>query len=113
MAYQKLDYTDPEWDENRNLALERDGCKCRYCHSRRRLRVHHIRPLSMGGTHDLWNLVTLCSNCHAQDHSFIKSRGLCVIPGPEWEEYRDRLTNPEDTEKYREYLRVQGIEPAF
>lgn len=29
------------------------------------LEVHHIKPLSMGGTHDEDNLMALCSSCHS------------------------------------------------
>jgi 5-methylcytosine-specific restriction protein A len=28
--------------------------------------VHHIRPLSRGGTHDEDNLMALCKPCHSQ-----------------------------------------------
>jgi 5-methylcytosine-specific restriction protein A len=27
--------------------------------------VHHIKPLSEGGTHDVNNLMALCSSCHS------------------------------------------------
>jgi len=29
------------------------------------LEVHHIKPLSEGGTHDVNNLMALCSSCHS------------------------------------------------
>ena len=32
------------------------------------LHVHHILPLSQGGTHDPDNLITLCRRCHANMH---------------------------------------------
>ena len=28
--------------------------------------VHHIRPLSKGGTHDESNLMSLCTSCHSR-----------------------------------------------
>ena len=28
--------------------------------------VHHIRPLSQGGTHDFDNLMSLCTSCHSE-----------------------------------------------
>lgn len=34
--------------------------------------VHHIKPLSEGGTHDKSNLISLCKSCHSKIHA---SRG--------------------------------------
>ncbi len=31
--------------------------------------VHHILPLSEGGTHDKENLISLCKSCHAKIHA--------------------------------------------
>ncbi len=31
--------------------------------------VHHIKPLSEGGTHDADNLISLCRSCHARLHA--------------------------------------------
>lgn len=31
--------------------------------------VHHIKPLSEGGTHDKENLISLCKSCHARIHA--------------------------------------------
>ncbi|MDL2310365.1 HNH endonuclease [Peptostreptococcaceae bacterium OttesenSCG-928-C18] len=28
--------------------------------------VHHIKPLSQGGTHDFHNLMSLCTSCHSE-----------------------------------------------
>lgn len=28
--------------------------------------VHHIKPLSQGGTHDFNNLMSLCTSCHSE-----------------------------------------------
>ena len=48
--------------------LERDGHRCQYCGAPApevRLVVDHIIPLVDGGTHDLDNLITACSECNA------------------------------------------------
>ena len=50
------------------LAKERDGYRCRQCGGTDRLQAHHITPISMGGTHDLGNLITLCHGCHQARH---------------------------------------------
>jgi len=65
-------YDDPEYKRNRLLALKRDGYRCRICGSTERLHVHHIVPLSRGGTHALENLITLCYRCHATQHEHMK-----------------------------------------
>jgi 5-methylcytosine-specific restriction endonuclease McrA len=35
------------------------------------LHIHHIRPVSDGGTKDLNNLMALCSDCNCNIHSVI------------------------------------------
>lgn len=43
---------------------------CEQCHKKGRLtptqEVHHILPLSRGGTHDFSNLMALCKPCHSR-----------------------------------------------
>jgi len=53
----------------------RDGCQCtfrdssgRRCENRRFLHTHHVRPIARGGTNDLKNLTTFCSEHHALVH---------------------------------------------
>lgn len=36
--------------------------------------VHHIQPVSKGGTHEQTNLITLCPNCHRMAHSNLISK---------------------------------------
>lgn len=31
--------------------------------------IHHVKPLSEGGTHDESNLIALCKECHARTHA--------------------------------------------
>jgi hypothetical protein len=54
----------PDWDERRQRCLDRDGQRCRLCGAESRLHIHHIKPISYGGTHTLQNLITLCYRCH-------------------------------------------------
>lgn len=57
------------WDENKRLALHRDGFECNRCSAAgSRLHVHHIEYRSEGGSDDLDNLETLCPDCHADEH---------------------------------------------
>lgn len=48
--------------------LQRDGWRCQMCGSMQRLQVHHIQFRSHSGADLEENLITLCSECHAQTH---------------------------------------------
>lgn len=43
---------------------------CEQCQKDRRItpaeEVHHIKPLSQGGTNDVDNLMALCTSCHSE-----------------------------------------------
>lgn len=65
--------TSPEeWILLRKDVLKRDGYCCSQCKSKSTLHVHHIKPLSQGGTNDLSNLTTLCKRCHTKIHPFME-----------------------------------------
>lgn len=55
--------------------LERDGHRCARCGAEEPLIVHHIWPVSQGGTPDVENLVTLCKPCHRAAHDEVMYRG--------------------------------------
>ncbi|WP_256262960.1 HNH endonuclease signature motif containing protein [Listeria monocytogenes] len=38
--------------------------------------VHHILPISQGGTHDRNNLMSLCKSCHNKIHLEIGDRQI-------------------------------------
>ncbi len=61
------------WDDIRKAILERDKYLC--CndpsHEMKPLHVHHVVPISAGGTHELSNLITLCEDCHRKIHPFM------------------------------------------
>jgi 5-methylcytosine-specific restriction endonuclease McrA len=51
---------------SRSLIYKRDGHKCQYCGSTRRLTIDHVIPRSRGGK-DTWeNLVVACSTCNTR-----------------------------------------------
>jgi transposase-like protein len=78
----KEDYYGPNWDEQREARLDRDGWECVVCgmtnaeHEKeynRELNVHHIRPLrkfrdgdsiDFEAANAIENLITLCGPCH-------------------------------------------------
>ncbi len=63
----KLDYTD-NWTYLSREVKSRDGNRCSLCGSTDRLEVHHIIPLSKGGSNSKRNLITLCYSCHNVKH---------------------------------------------
>jgi hypothetical protein len=67
----RTDYP-PDWDRVRRVVLQRDGYKCKNCSSQDQLHVHHIVPLSSGGTNNWSNLVTLCRKCHRRLHPHMR-----------------------------------------
>ncbi len=57
------------WDQIREQVLELHHNRCENCHrSDVPLEVHHIVPVSQGGSHQLSNLVALCPQCHLAAH---------------------------------------------
>ena len=72
----KEDYPE-DWPVLRVMILERDGYSCQesdgYCSGS--LHVHHVRPLTKGGTSDPSNLTTLCEYHHTLRHPHMQ-RGL-------------------------------------
>lgn len=61
---------EKQWQAERTKVLKRDGWKCRHCKSAEKIEVHHLKPRSLGGPHENWNLVTLCAVCHAERHAY-------------------------------------------
>jgi hypothetical protein len=56
--------------------LARDKYTCQYCKNKRkdvRLQVHHILPISNGGSNQPNNLIVLCKSCHDDLHNNVIS----------------------------------------
>ena len=63
-----------DWAERRREVLRRDDYMCRNCERHEEMRgvsleVHHIVPRSRGGSHEKYNLITLCGHCHDRTHN--------------------------------------------
>lgn len=68
MSMRTGEYPD-DWDDRRERVLERDDYQCQRCGATdTTLHVHHVTPISKGGSHRLSNLETLCESCHAEEH---------------------------------------------
>lgn len=69
-----LPYYPPDWEIRKWIVKQRDGYRCRKCnkdlyYSKEGVgEVHHIRPLSIGGTNEIKNLLFLCHECHKKVH---------------------------------------------
>jgi len=65
---------DPEtWRMIRESVLRRDEFQCQGCTAGCTvLNVHHIIPVSDGGSDDPSNLITLCEDCHSQIHPWMQ-----------------------------------------
>lgn len=61
-----------DWDIIRIQVLMRDDYRCGNCGSTKNLHVHHIVPLSRGGTNQLSNLRTICEECHKKIHPHMR-----------------------------------------
>ena len=72
-------YRGPNWNKQKQKALEQDNYTCQKCGIKNaNLVVHHIRPYQLFDdcikANDPSNLRTLCKNCHGiEEHKFIKS----------------------------------------
>lgn len=67
--------------ELRREVLEKNSHKCYCCNMRdrekgKRLELHHIVPVSLGGKTEENNLLPLCFNCHKSVHKVIDSMHL-------------------------------------
>lgn len=73
---------DPRWQKKRLEIFERDEFRCQFCGDKEStLTVHHrfyIKGRSPWEYPD-WALVTLCNECHDQDHSENPSDFECTM----------------------------------
>ena len=69
----KADY-GIDWEVLKDQVLQRDNYECQendgYCNGS--LQVHHIVPLSKGGTNKVTNLITLCKHHHSLKHDHME-----------------------------------------
>lgn len=57
-----------DYDRLRIRVLERDRWKCQGCGSSVNLQVHHLRYRGRLGSDELDNLISLCMDCHDNEH---------------------------------------------
>lgn len=78
----------------RNQILQRDSNTCVWCEeSPTQSVVHHVIPVSQGGTNRLGNLALLCKSCHSEAHQGNGHGGVSYEGADEfWE--RSRYSTP-------------------
>ena len=66
---------DDDWQVLRQIVLKRDGFKCCNCRADdETLDVHHVVPISRGGSNRLTNLKVVCRTCHNLIHPHLVLR---------------------------------------
>lgn len=55
----------PQWVKDEVLKVQNN--KCSRCQKQTPyLEFHHIKPIEMGGTNDIFNIVAVCPDCHSE-----------------------------------------------
>lgn len=62
-----------QWDILRKESLKRDRYVCQGCAQSKPLAVHHIIPIHKGGNNHLSNLISICEDCHARIHDWLRN----------------------------------------
>jgi len=77
----------------RHNIYRRDGHKCVYCESTKRLTLDHVLPKSRGGKNTWENLVTCCAKCNGKkDNKTPKEAGMTMLVKPYVPSYINFLT---------------------
>lgn len=81
----------PKWQKRRLEIMQRDGFACQICGDEETtLNVHHLHyiPNRAYWDYEDWELITLCENCHKDEHSIdgllecverLKRRGITLF----------------------------------
>lgn len=96
--------SNPPWSQVRQIAFEVLGRSCASCGAGYDLQVHHVRPVSQGGTNSLENLQVLCRSCHNKIHG--QSSGSGEAYGFE-QDFVD-MDDADESEKYDQHGRFPG-----
>lgn len=112
-----LPYYPPDWIIRKWIVKRRDCYTCQKCGKNLYYckegfgHVHHIKPLSIGGTNEIKNLIYVCSDCHKKIHedmyNFSFARDERITLYEDWTYYKIFNQNPMAHDKIqpdKEYL---------
>jgi 5-methylcytosine-specific restriction endonuclease McrA len=93
---------------SRALVYKRDGHKCQYCGSTRRLTIDHVLARSRGGGNTWDNLVVACSSCNTKKgDKLLEQTGMKLAKKPKAPFNKASFTAEYDgTDEWREYVFV-------
>ena len=86
-----------DWESRRKKTYSRDRFKCQRCGKTGSgdnvdLHAHHIVPINEGGSHELSNLQTVCSDCHYAIHgNSVAPTGNSDLDNVDWEKFEDQI----------------------
>ena len=43
--------------------------RCYYCNSKKELEIEHVKPIKLGGSNNINNIVPSCKNCNRRKHA--------------------------------------------
>jgi 5-methylcytosine-specific restriction endonuclease McrA len=101
-----LQLKDIKWKNKRAEILKRDGYKCRRCSSKSNLHIHHKIYVEGRMAWEYTNqfLITLCSNCHEQEHNkkqvsdFVKTdKKIIKLSNPH---HKKKKSNKKELKRY-------------
>lgn len=87
--FSKSFYNSKEWQQVRDAVLMRDKYLCQHC-GRPAVEVHHIIHLTPDNVYDpnvslnMSNLVSLCKDCHFEEHRGEHGKGRQANEGYEY-----------------------------
>lgn len=86
--------------KEKEILLKEFGC-CEVCgyDFKPTLQVHHIIPVSKGGSNDLENLSLLCPNCHSLIHSLMSDATTNSMDAEEMDKWINQKFNTTQKDK--------------
>jgi hypothetical protein len=100
-----------EWKWLRREVIIRDEYTCQDCGEKgavkgpAQLEVHHITPVSEGGSDDKQNLVTLCDSCHSDKHATEPGEPVEKDNSGRWHDQNGKFAKTYDTERFLSEIR--------
>lgn len=90
----------------KKFVYSRDENKCRKCGDKNKLQLHHVMPQRLGGPDDLFNLVTLCHECHKGWHAIESQMNIGYMEERVVKAFYIWLKEDKDTTKFMQDLKL-------